>query len=129
MAEMEASEYKKELRLNIAAIFGISPIFQADVSSGGGLNNEGLQITVTDRAVDMGQSIHHNKIFPHLAKAVGVTDWKPRLKPSREHDEMAELQRMETKVAIAERMLQIGFEAKFENEEFIFISFISNRQI
>lgn len=120
MSDMETTEYKKELRINIAAIFGISPIFQADVSAGGGLNNEGLQITVTDRAVDMGQTPYHNKIFPALSDLVGLTDWYVELRPSREQDEMAELQRMDQKVTTAERMANLGFDVTFENEEFIF---------
>lgn len=120
LQEMQSSEYRRELRLNIASTYGISPIFQADLSTGGGLQNEGLQITVTDRAVDMGQSIYHNAVFPKVAAMLGITDWKPKLKPSREMDEMAELQRMELKVRTAKEMIDLGFEAKFEDEQFIF---------
>lgn len=120
LQEMQASEYKKELRMNIAALYGISPIFQADLSTGGGLQNEGLQITVTDRAVEMGQSIYHNKIFPKLTAMLGITDWKPKLKPSREMDEMAELQRKDLMVTTAEKMINLGFEAKLEDEKFVF---------
>lgn len=128
LKETEASEYKKELRINIAALYGISPIFQADVSTGGGLQNEGLQITVTDRAVDHGQAIYHNKIFPKLCQFLGITDWKPKLRPSREMDEMAELQRMDQKVITAEKMLQLGFDVKFEDEKFMFSGEVKQKE-
>jgi hypothetical protein len=120
MKDTQASEYKKELRTNIAGVYGVSQIFQADVSTGGGLQNEGLQITVTDRAVEMGQSVYHNKVFPKLCQMLGITDWKPKLRPSREMDEMAELQRMDLKVSTAQKMLELGFDVKFEDEKFIF---------
>jgi len=120
LAEMQASEYKKELRLNIAALWGIMPIFQADVSTSGGLNNEGLQITVSDRTVDFGQAVYHNKVFPPVLEILFVTDWKLKLQPSREHDEMAELERMEKKISSAQMMLDMGFDVKLEGEEFIF---------
>lgn len=129
LSEMQASEYKKELRINIAAIFGIMPIFQADVSTSGGLNNEGLQITVSDRTVDFGQAVYHNKVFPPVLDMLFVTDWKLKLKPSREHDEMAELERMKLKIDSALLMLDMGFDVKFEEDKFLFSGEAEKKEI
>jgi hypothetical protein len=129
LSEMQATDYKKELRLNIAAIFGIMPIFQADVSTSGGLNNEGLQITVSDRTIDFGQAVYHNKVYPKVAEMLFITDWNIKLKPSREHDEMAELERMEKKISSAQMMLDMGFDVKFEEDKFIFSGEAKKRQL
>ena len=55
--EMQFTESRNELRNQVGAAYGVSPVFQNDVSTSGGLNNEGLQITVTNRAVEDKQRI------------------------------------------------------------------------
>lgn len=120
LREMDYGPAKDMMRQQVAALYGVMPVFQADVSSSGGLNNEGLQITVTDRAVEWGQSIYHNLVFPKIAKELGITDWKIQLKPSREIDEMARLQRFDLKVTTMQKMLDAGYEVKLKGEEFVF---------
>jgi hypothetical protein len=118
LAEMNYVPARELMNRQIAAIYGVSPIFQADVSTAGGLNNEGLQITVTDRAVDFGQSIYHNVVFPRLIKALGITDWKIKLRPSRETDEMAELQRWHQQLESARIGADLGLEVILKEGKF-----------
>ena len=49
---------REELRQRISAFYGVSNVFMQDSGKGGGLNNEGLQILVTNRAVEYGQKAH-----------------------------------------------------------------------
>lgn len=120
LKDMQVTEYKEEIRQNISSLYGVSPIFQADISTGGGLNNEGLQITVTDRAVEYGQSIYHEDVFPRLLDMLHIDDWKILLKPSRELDEMSELERMNLKVDIAQKMFDMGWDVEYKDDEFVF---------
>ncbi|MFX0204372.1 MAG: hypothetical protein ACFFDT_00175 [Candidatus Hodarchaeota archaeon] len=120
LREMDYGPAKDMMRQQIAALYGVMPVFQADVSTAGGLNNEGLQITVTDRAVEFGQAIYHNAILPKLAKELHITDWKIQLRPSREIDEMAKIQRFDLRSVIAQRMLEMGFDVKLKGDEFVF---------
>ena len=109
IAEMQYIETRKEFRERISGFYGVTPVFMADVSNAGGLNNEGLQITVTNRAVEDGQSTYHNKVFPQLEELFGIQDWKIELLPSEEKDEMADLQRESQKIINAQGMSTLGF--------------------
>jgi uncharacterized OB-fold protein len=107
--EMQYIETRTEIKQTIGALFGVMPIFQADLSTSSGLNNEGLTITVTTRAIESGQKVYNEKVFPFLLAQFGITDWEYRLKPPEEKDEMAEKQREAQETANAEAMKRMGF--------------------
>ena len=110
--EMQYIETRTELKQTAGAYFGVMPIFQADLSTSSGLNNEGLTITVTTRAIESGQGVYNNKLFPFLLTQFGITDWEYKLKPPEEKDEMAELQREAQEISNAQAMQSLGFEVK-----------------
>lgn len=121
LEEMQFTEARNEIRRQIGALYGVMPIFQSDTSTSGGLNNESLQITVTNRAVELGQKIYNDKFFPVILDALGVMDWEIKLIPSEERDEMAELQRDAQKITNAQSMLSMGFDVDMDDEgDFIF---------
>jgi len=107
--EMQYGAVRDELRMRIAAFYGVSNIFMMDSGKGGGLNNEGMQILVTNRAVEFGQKLYGREVFPRLFKAMGVTDWEMTLYPNEEEDDVTRLRRDEMEVNIAQRMQQLGF--------------------
>jgi len=109
LSEMQLTEMRNEYFRRIGAVYGVMPLFQGDISMSGGLNNEGLQITVTNRAVDRGQSLFHRKLFPKICLALEVYDWKLVLPPTEERDEAHELQLEQMKVQIATAMKNLGF--------------------
>lgn len=115
--EMQYVEARNEMRQQIGAYYGVSPVFQNDTSTSGGLNNEGLQFTVTNRAVEYGQSIHNDFFIPRLLKAMGVTGKSLRLSPSEEKDEMALLQRQELTLANGEKALALGLECTYDDDK------------
>ncbi|SVD62899.1 uncharacterized protein METZ01_LOCUS415753, partial [marine metagenome] len=89
--EMQYGAVRDELRMRIAAFYGVSNIFMMDSGKGGGLNNEGLQILVTNRAVEFGQKLYSRDIFPRLFSEMGITDWEMTLYPNEEEDEVTRL--------------------------------------
>ncbi len=99
------------------SIYGVMPLFQADLSGSGGLNNEGLQITVTNRAIQDGQGVFNEGFYPWLLEQLGVTDYKLILNPSEEKDEMAEQQLIAQKMTNAKLMQSMGFDIIFNEEE------------
>ncbi|MEW6295947.1 MAG: hypothetical protein AB1467_06730 [Candidatus Diapherotrites archaeon] len=130
LEDMQYIEARNEMRRTIGALYGVMPLFQGDTSVSGGLNNEGLQITVTNRAVERGQRIYNEKIFPELLRQFGVTDWKLELNPSEEKDEMAELQRENLKIQNARLMLDMGFDVELtEQKEFKFSGEASRQEM
>tara|TARA_A100001201_G_scaffold36022_3_gene38045 strand:- start:605 stop:2317 length:1713 start_codon:yes stop_codon:yes gene_type:complete len=119
--EMDYIAVKEDLRDRISAFYGVSKIFQNDPSTSGGLNNEGLQILVTNRAVEMAQTIWNNYVFPFVTEQFGITDWELKLPPSEEEDQVAEKRLREIEVGIAGQIKNLGFEVDMDDEgRFIF---------
>ena len=88
----------------------------ADNSARGGLNNEGMQILVTNRAVEMAQTIWNNYVFPFVIQEFGITDWELKLPPSEEEDEIAKLRKREIEVNVAAAIKNLGFEVNMDDK-------------
>ncbi len=116
LKEMDYVSVKDDLRDRVSGFYGVSKIFMADNSSSGGLNNEGMQILVTNRAVEMAQTIWNNYVFPFVTKEFGISDWVLKLPPSEEEDEIAVLRKREIEVNIAASIKNLGFEIDMDDE-------------
>ena len=116
LKEMDYISVKDDLRDRISAFYGVSKVFMADNTTSGGLNNEGMQILVTNRAVQMAQNVYNNYVFPYLVKQFGITDWVLKLPPSEEEDEIAELRKREIEVNIAASTKNLGFEVEMDED-------------
>jgi len=116
LKEMDYVSVKDDLRDRISAFFGVSKVFMADNTTSGGLNNEGMQILVTNRAVQKAQTVYNNYVFPFLVKQFGITDWNLKLPPSEEEDEIAVLRKREIEVNIAASVKNLGFEVDMDEE-------------
>jgi len=124
----EMLEVKKDLRERMGSMFGVSMIFQADTSASGGLNNEGLQITVTNRSVEFLQNPFNGReqnnykggLYFWMVSQCGITDFVLHLLPSEEQDEMAEKMRFNQDAQNAKLMLDMGYDVNFENNKFTF---------
>ena len=107
--EMDFMAARTEIKKEIGVYYGVMPLFQGDLSQSGGLNNEGLQVTVTTRAVESDQKLHntwHNKII----KLMGIEDWESELLPPEERDEMAEKLRVGQEILNAQGMTTLGYD-------------------
>ena len=116
LKEMDYVSVKDDLRDRISAFYGVSKVFMADNTTSGGLNNEGMQILVTNRAVQMAQNVYNNYVFPFLIKQFGITDWDLKLPPSEEEDEIAILRKREIEVNIAASTKNLGFEVEMDED-------------
>tara|TARA_R110000787_G_scaffold282362_1_gene394189 strand:- start:1459 stop:2748 length:1290 start_codon:yes stop_codon:yes gene_type:complete len=116
LKEMDYVSVKDDLRDRISAFYGVSKVFMADNTTSGGLNNEGMQILVTNRAVQMAQTVYNNYVFPFLIKQFGITDWDLKLPPSEEEDEIASLRKKELEVSIAAAIKNLGFEVDMDED-------------
>lgn len=114
--EMQYIAVRDEVRARMSAFYGVSNIFMIDNGKSGGLNNEGMQILVTNRAVEFGQKIYTEILFPRLLKQFGVTDWKITLYPNEEEDEITRLRRDEMEVNLAQRMMMLGYKPELLEE-------------
>ena len=109
LEEMQYIPARDEMRQRIAAFYGVSNVFMMDTGKSGGLNNEGMQILVTNRAVEFGHKVYTDHLFPRIMEEMDVTDWKLTLYPNEEEDEVTRLRRDEMEVNIAQRMMMMGY--------------------
>tara|TARA_R110002110_G_scaffold3944_6_gene20547 strand:+ start:1937 stop:3580 length:1644 start_codon:yes stop_codon:yes gene_type:complete len=116
LKEMDYVSVKEDLRDRVAAFYGVSKIFMADNTTSGGLNNEGMQILVTNRAIQMAQTVYNNYVFPFITKQFGITDWDLKLPPSEEEDEIASLRKREIEVQIAASIKNLGFDIEMDED-------------
>lgn len=115
--EMQFTEFRNELRRSIGSVYGVLPLWQGDLSQGGGLNNEGMQITVTNRTIEHNQGDYNKKFLPKWMKMHGFDGWIARLKPSEEEDEMARLQREQQSLNNAEIASRLGLKVVFDKDK------------
>jgi ribosomal protein L40E len=116
LKEMDYINVKDDLRDRIGAFYGVSKIFQGDTSTSGGLNNEGMQILVTNRSVELAQNVYNQYLFPFLLKQFGITDWNLNLLRSEEEDNVAELRRREIEINLATQIKNLGFEVDMDED-------------
>ncbi len=113
--EMDFMAARNEIKKEIGVYYGVMPLFQGDLSQSGGLNNEGLQVTVTTRAIESDQKIHntwHNQII----KLMGIEDWESELLPPEERDEMAQKLRVAQEILNAQGLTTLGYDVSIRED-------------
>jgi hypothetical protein len=108
LRELEFIEVRKELRQMIGAVYGVLPLYYGEMV--GGWSQEGLQVTITNRAVKWGQDILYRSFFKTLGEIIGVYDWDLKLVHGEENDKMTELQREGVEIQNMAMLQQMGFE-------------------
>lgn len=112
-SEAIKQDYKEDIRQAI----GISNAHDSDLQDAGGLNNEGLQLEVTDRAIASQQHDYIEGWLDTLAKRLGIDDWRIEFLPSTEDDEGAlDLQRTLRSGQLA---AESGLDARWEDGELV----------
>tara|TARA_B110001454_G_C12641371_1_gene401333 strand:- start:61 stop:1041 length:981 start_codon:yes stop_codon:yes gene_type:complete len=108
LKELEFIEIRRELRMIIGAVFGVLPFYYGETPAG--WSQEGLQVTITNRAVKWGQDILEKAFFSKIAQAQGIDDWKLSLKAGEETDKLRELQTDGVEIQNMAMLQQMGFE-------------------
>jgi hypothetical protein len=108
LKELEFTEIRRELRMIIGAVFGVLPLYFGELPSG--WSQEGLQVTITNRAIKWGQDILFNSFFKKFAAMLDVDDWELRLKGGEENDKLRDLQIQGVEIQNMAAMQAMGFE-------------------
>jgi hypothetical protein len=115
LEELQYIPIKDDIRQRISAFYGVSNVFMNDVS-GGGLNNEGMQIVVTNRALAASQNVYNFRLFPMLMDALQITEWTVDLTPHEEEDEIMLMRKDEMMIRNMMQMKQAGFDATMRDD-------------
>ena len=123
-ADLEESKYievRRELRERISALYGVSNIWQSDVTNIGGFRGESQQLTVMSRVVEARQGTYNNKVLMKLSNLLGVTDWDLMILPPEEAEQGAKVELRKLNTEHARTMVDMGFIAELaEGDTFKF---------
>jgi len=109
-SELQTIDMKADNIRRLAALYGVLPVFTGDVSVSGGLNNEGMQITVTLRAVEFGHQYWHEGGYAWLSKQLKTRFFRYKFQEPIEEDKTALQQRRLNNLAQIQQLLQMGVE-------------------
>lgn len=101
--------YKSDIRQN----WRVSDVFDSEMEDAGGLNNEGLQLEVTDRGV---ASRHHDLStgpLDELSKLIGLTDYQVSFVPEQGED----TDERQSKIDLGQSAADAGLDARLEDGE------------
>ena len=108
LKELEFIEVRKELRMIIGAVYGVLPFYYGETPAG--WSQEGLQVTITNRAVLWGQDTLKKAFFSKISKMLNIDDWELQLKTGEETDKLRDLQTDGIEIQNMMLLQQMGFE-------------------
>ena len=111
-SEMDYMPIKNDIRERIAALWGVTPIWQSSVDSVGGLASQTAQLVVTSRVVEADQRIFNEKVFPYICESFGITDWGLKLKQPEEKAEQTRINFAAQRIMAANQLHAMGFKVK-----------------
>ena len=114
LQEMDYLPVREEIRERVAAMWGVTPAWQGAPEAFGGLSTQTQQLVVMSRVVEGDQRLFHEKVFPELLEAFGITDWELSLAVPEEKAEATRISFAQQRVAIANQLNQMGFTVKLQ---------------
>ena len=116
LQEMDYLPVKEEIRERVGAVWGVTPAWQGAPEAFGGLSTQTQQLVVMSRVVESDQRLFHEKVFPKLLKAFGITDFELILPTPEEKAEATRISFAQQRVGIASQLAQMGFEIKLKED-------------
>ena len=104
---------KKQYKSDIRTQWGVTDIFDSELEDAGGLNNEGLQLEVTDRHIAKAQHSLVEGPLDELMKRLGFDDWSLGFVPRVNRD----LDELQQKVEIGKTASQAGLDAEWRDND------------
>jgi hypothetical protein len=117
LQEMDYLPVREEIRERISAMWGVTPAWQGAPEAFGGMSTQTQQLVVMSRVVESDQRMFHEKIFPQILDAFGITDWKLELPVPEEKAEATRIQFAQQRVGVAQQLVTMGFSVKIKAQE------------
>ena len=117
LQEMDYLPVRAEIRERVAAMWGVTPAWQGAPEAFGGLSTQTQQLVVMSRVVEGDQRLFHEKVFPQLLEAFGITDWTLELPQPEERAEATRIQFAQQKIAVANQYANMGFEVILKDQD------------
>ena len=117
LQEMDYLPVREEVRERVAAMWGVTPAWQGAPEAFGGMSTQTQQLVVMSRVVEGDQRLFHEKVFPQLLKAFGITDYELKLPQPEEKAENTRLAFAQQKIQIVNQFSQMGFDVKLKEQD------------
>ena len=117
LQEMDYLPVRDEIRERVAAMWGVTPAWQGAPEAFGGMSTQTQQLVVMSRVVEGDQRLFHEKIFPQLLRAFGITDWEIQLPQPEEKAENTRLSFAQQKIQIVNQFAQLGFSVALKEQD------------
>lgn len=114
--EMDYLPVRNEIRERIAAMWGVTPAWQGAPEAFGGLSTQSQQLVVMSRVVEGDQRLFHEKVFPQILEAFGITDWTLKLPTPEEKAEATRISFSQQKAQIANQFIALGFDVRLKSD-------------
>ena len=114
--EMDYLPVRGEIRERIAAMWGVTPAWQGAPEAFGGLSTQTQQLVVMSRVVEGDQRLFHEKVFPQILEAFGITDWGLKLPNPEEKAEATRISFSQQKAQIANQFIALGFDIRLKDD-------------
>jgi len=114
--EMDYLPVRNEIRERIAAMWGVTPAWQGAPEAFGGLSTQTQQLVVMSRVVEGDQRLIHEKVFPQILEAFGITDWRLELPQPEEKAEATRISFSQQKAQIANQFIALGFDVRLKDD-------------
>jgi len=117
LQDMDYLPVRDEIRERVSAMWGVTPAWQGAPEAFGGLSQQTQQLVVMSRVVESDQRLFHEKVFPQLLEAFGVTDYSMQLPQPEEKAENTRLAFAQQKIQIVNQFAQLGFDVKLKEQD------------
>lgn len=108
----QAADIRQSYKQDIRQAIGVSNVHDSDLSDAGGLNNEGLQLEVTDRVIASQQHDYVEGWLDTLAKRLDIDDWRIAFIPNREERDATDTKE---RVRAGSLAAQAGLDVRWED--------------
>ena len=117
LQDMDYLPVRDEIRERVSAMWGVTPAWQGAPEAFGGLSQQTQQLVVMSRVVESDQRLFHEKVFPQLLEAFGITDYSMQLPQPEEKAENTRLAFAQQKIQIVNQFAQLGFDVKLKEQD------------
>jgi len=116
IADLTNISTRDQIKKDINTVYGVVPLYAADVEHASALSGEGQQLLVQEDRAKAKQATYNEMILPNIMRAMGITDWLLQLKPPTEESELRKLQVKAQEIQNANMMLQMGFDVDLDDD-------------
>jgi len=107
---------RDQIKKDINTVYGVVPLYAADVERSSALSGEGQQLLVQEDRAKAKQATYNEMILPNIMRAMNITDWLLQLKPPTEESELRKLQVKAQEIQNARAMLDMGFTVELDDD-------------